>query len=183
MLVSCGIFREEIEFLVRQKGLSADVIFLDAALHVNFDKLKSRLTEALGKCRQAGREVKVVYGHCHPEMIEILELGGAKRIMAGNCLEAFVGAEEIARLDKEAKTFFLTSGWVNNWEAMFKMGEEDFSFDFREMFKSYKRIIVFDIGVVPIDEEKVGLFSEFTRLPVQRRSITLDHFLRILTAS
>jgi hypothetical protein len=181
VIVSCGIFREEIEFLVREKYLSGDVVFLDAALHVNFDKLKSRLTDALEKLAGSGSKAKILYGHCHPEMSEILKKYGAERIKAGNCLEAIVGAEEISRLDEEAKTFFLTAGWVNNWEAMFRMGEEDFAFDFRQMFSSYKRIIVFDTGVIPLDEEKVRRFSEFTRLPVERHPITLDHFLRIVT--
>ncbi|MEJ2684793.1 MAG: DUF1638 domain-containing protein [Candidatus Sulfobium sp.] len=182
IIIGCGIFRKEIEFLIKEKGLSEDVIFLDAALHVNFDKLKVRLTDALEECREKGGRVKILYGHCHPEMNEILGRYGAKRIEAGNCLEAIAGAEEIARLDKEAKTFFLTSGWVNNWEAMFRLGEEDFNFDFRRMFSSYKRIVVFDISGIPVDEEKVRKLSDYARLPVERRSITLDNFLQILNA-
>jgi Protein of unknown function (DUF1638) len=183
VIISCGIFREEIEFLVKEKGVSCEVVFLDAALHVNFDKLKSRLTETLEKYAWEGRKIKVLYGHCHPEMPTILGHYGAKRIKAGNCLEAIAGAEEIARLDKEAKTFFLTSGWVNNWEAMFRLGEKDFNFDFRQMFSSYKRIVVFETGVIPIDEEKVRRLSEFTQLPVERRSISLDRLLQIVTVS
>lgn len=181
-IIGCGIFREEVEFLMREKGFSEDVVFLDAALHVNFDKLKARLTEALEKYGGTGRNVKILYGHCHPEMNGILGRYGAKRIDAGNCLEAIAGAEEIARLDEEAKTFFLTSGWVNNWESMFRLGEEDFNFDFRRMFSSFKRIIVFDICGIPVDEEKVRKLSDYTQLPVERRSITLDHFLQILNA-
>jgi hypothetical protein len=45
------------------------------------------------------------------------------------------------------------------------------------MFGQYKRIIVFDTGIIPVDEEKVRKFSAFTGLPVERRTITLDHFL------
>lgn len=180
LIIGCGVFREEIAFLTRERGLSEDVVFLDAALHVNFDKLKARLTDALEECRKKGKHAKILYGHCHPEMAEILRHYGAKKIEAGNCLEAIAGAEEIARLNKEAKTFFLTSGWVNNWEAMFRLGEEDFNFDFRRMFSSYKRIIVFDIFGIPVDEEKVRKLSDYTQLPVERRSITLDHFMEIL---
>jgi len=180
IFISCGIFKEELEYLVREKGLDWEILFLDAALHVNFDKLKDKLVEALEKCRKTGKEIKVIYGHCHPDIQEILERYGAKRIAAGNCLEAMVGADEVRRLNSEAVAFFLSAGWVNNWEKMFTLGKEDFDFDFKTMFLNYKRIIVFDTGVIPIDEEKVKRFSDFTGLPVERRMITLDRLLALI---
>ncbi len=182
IFISCGIFREELEYLIRKKGLDWKIFFLDAALHVNFDRLKSKLTEALEEQYKAGNEIKVIYGHCHPDIQEILEHYGAKRIEAGNCLEAMVGREEVQRLNAEATSFFLSAGWVNAWEDMFTTGKEDFGFDFKEMFTNYRRIIVFDTGVIPIDEEKVRKFSAFTGLPVERRAITLDRLLDLIRA-
>jgi len=180
LFISCGIFREELGYLIREKGLDWNVVFLDAALHVNFDKLKAKLLEALEENRKTGAEIKVIYGHCHPHIREILERYGAKRIAAGNCLEAMVGAEEVLRLNAEATSFFLSAGWVNAWEDMFTLGKEDFDFDFKTMFANYRRIIVFDTGVIPIDEEKVRKFSDFTGLPVERRMITLDRLLDLV---
>ena len=180
LFISCGIFREELGYLIREKGLDWNVVFLDAALHVNFDKLKAKLVEALEENRKTGAKIKVIYGHCHPHIREILERYGAKRIAAGNCLEAMVGAEEVLRLNAEATSFFLSAGWVNAWEDMFTLGKEDFDFDFKTMFANYRRIIVFDTGVIPIDEEKVRKFSDFTGLPVERRMITLDRLLDLV---
>ena len=180
IFISCGIFREEIELLARQGAFDRQVVFLDAALHVNFDLLQARLEEALEKASSAGGKLKVVYGHCHPDMAEILERYGASRIEAGNCLEAFVGPEEVGRLNAEATSFFLSAGWVNHWEDMFKLGRETLNFDFRDMFANYKRIIVFDTGLIPIDRAKVDAFSEFTGLPVQWRKISLDRLRRLL---
>jgi hypothetical protein len=170
-----------LEYLVREKALDLKVLFLDAALHVNFDRLKERLTQALEGQRKEGMELKVLYGHCHPEIMEIVDRYGAKKIDAGNCLEAIVGREEIRRLDAEAKTFFLTAGWVNNWESMFALGKEDFNFDFSSMFGPYKRVIVFDTGVIAIDENKVEQFSKLANLPVERRRITLDHLVDLIS--
>ncbi|HXX58114.1 MAG TPA: DUF1638 domain-containing protein [Thermodesulfovibrionales bacterium] len=182
IFISCGIFREELEYLVREKGLDWNILFLDAALHVNFDRLKENLVDALEKQAGKGVDLKVVYGHCHPEISEILKRYGAKRLAAGNCLEAMVGPDEVFRLNAEATSFFLSAGWVNNWEKMFEVGKEDFDFDFKLMFEHYKRIIVFDTGIIPIDEEKVAKFSEFTGLPVERRHITLDHLQRLISS-
>ena len=180
LFISCGIFKEEIEYLTREKKFPHRVIFLDAALHVNFDRLKASLVDALEKNRAEGAAIKVLYGHCHPEIMDLLKRYGAEKLGAGNCLEAFVGHEEVVRLNKEATSFFLSAGWINNWEKMFEAGKKDFDFDFRSMFKQYKRILVFDTGVIPLNEEKVRLFSEFTGLPVERMSITLDHFLGLI---
>ncbi len=154
--------------------------FLDAALHVNFDKLRSRLIEALDECLMRGEAPAILYGHCHPEMDEIAASYGARRIEAGNCLEALAGRDEIRRLDAEAKTFFLTAGWVNNWEKMFNSGAKDFGFDFRPMFSAYKRIVLFDSGVIPINEEKVRKMSDYTSLPVEKRHISLDRFMKLI---
>lgn len=180
LLISCGIFREELEYLAAEKKVDLKVYFLDAALHVNFDKLRSRLIEALEECRKTGEEPAILYGHCHPDMDEIAASYGARRIDAGNCLEALAGREEIRRLDAEARTFFLTAGWVNNWEKMFALGAEDFGFDFKSMFSSYKRILVFDSGVIPINEEKVRRLSNYTSLPVERTPLSLDRFVKLI---
>jgi hypothetical protein len=180
IFISCGIFKEELEYLIREGKFPHRVIFLDAALHVNFDRLKASLVDALEKNRIEGAAIKVLYGHCHPEIMDILERYGAKKLEAGNCLEAFVGQEEVVRLNNEAISFFLSAGWINNWETMFEAGKKDFNFDFRSMFEHYKRILVFDTGVIPLDEEKVQRFSAFTGLPVERRHITLDHFLGLV---
>ena len=180
VFISCGIFEEELRYLAREGLFGGKVLFLDAALHVNFDKLRARLEEALEQAKETGAEVKVIYGHCHPDMAEILVRSGAKKLAAGNCLEAMVGPEEIRRLNAEATSFFLSAGWVNNWERMFEMGKHDFNFDFKSMFGQYRRIIVFDTGIIPVDEEKIRKFSEFTGLPVQRKTITLAHFLGLI---
>jgi len=180
IFISCGIFQEELKHLAEKGLFDGNIIFLDAALHVNFDKLKAQLEQALEKSKEAGKELRVLYGHCHPDMIEILERYRAKKLAAGNCLEAMIGPEEMIRLNAEAKSFFLSVGWVNYWEKMFEMGKEDFNFDFKTMFSHYKRIVVLDTGIIPIDEEKIQKFSAFTGLPIERKTITLDYFLGLI---
>lgn len=180
IFISCGIFREELEYLADKRGLRGEIVFLDAALHVNFDRLKERLTAALEEKRKSGAELKVLYGYCHPEINGILEHYNAEKIDAGNCLEALAGAAEIRRLNAEAKTFFLSAGWVNHWEEMFKQGAKDLDLDFHTLFSGYRRAVVFETGLIPIDEEKLGKFSRFTGLPVERRTISLEHFESLL---
>lgn len=180
LFISCGIFKEELTYLLKERGLEGEVVFLDAALHVNFDRLKTKLEETLAEHRPRTDELKVVYGYCHPEMGEIIEKHGAQKIEAGNCLEALVGKEELERLSAEKKTFFLSAGWINNWVGIFTAGQEDFGYDFRSMFAAHERIIVLDSGVIPLDEEKIRMFSDYTGLPVERKAITLDRLLAVI---
>ncbi|MCK4986360.1 MAG: DUF1638 domain-containing protein, partial [Desulfobacterales bacterium] len=84
IFISCGIFKEELEYLLREKGLDWKILYLEAALHVNFDRLKTALVEALEENHKEGAELKVLYGHCHPQIMEILERYDAKKIDAGN---------------------------------------------------------------------------------------------------
>lgn len=180
VFISCGIFQEELKHLAEKGLFDGNIIFLDAALHVNFDKLKAQLQHALDQAKETGAELRVIYGHCHPDIMDILDRYRAKKLAAGNCLEAMIGPDEMRRLNAEAKSFFLSVGWVNNWEKMFEMGKEDFNFDFKSMFEHYKRIVVLDTGIIPVDEEKIQKFSAFTGLPVERKAITLDYFLGLI---
>jgi hypothetical protein len=66
---------------------------------------------------------------------------------------------------------------------MFALGRKDFNFDFKTMFDDYERIIVFDTGIIPIDEAKVERFSKFTKLPVERKPITLDYFFNLIEST
>jgi len=180
IFISCGIFQAELEYLRKAKGLDWNIVYLDAALHVNFDKLKAALTDALAENQRPGVDLKVIYGHCHPEIMDILQQYNARKIGAGNCLEALVGPREIRRLNDQGKAFFLSAGWVNSWEKMFALGKKDYDFDFKTMFGDYKRIIVLDTGIIPIDEKKVEQFRQFTNLPVRRQFVTLDYLLNLI---
>lgn len=180
IFISCGIFQKELEYLVREKGLDWEITFLKPALHVNFDKLKEALISALEEHRRGDAELKVLYGRCHPEVMEIVERYGAKKLRAANCLEAILGAEQMARLNREGKAFFLSAGWVENWQEMFELGARDFNFDFKSLLKGYTRAVVIDAGVIPLDEEKIRAFSSFTGLPVERVSVSLRRFYRLI---
>jgi len=180
LLISCGIFEEELKYLFRTQQLQGKAVFLDAALHVNFDRLETQLKKALERTRTSGADIKVLYGHCHPHIMKILAPFGARKLAAGNCLEAMIGAEGMDRLNREGTAFFLSAGWVNHWERMFEIGNADFGFDFTTLFTAYKRIIVLDTGIIPLDEEKIERFSAYTRLPVERKMISLDPLLHLI---
>lgn len=174
-IISCGMLEAELEYLLRTHGKNIAPRYLDPALHVNFDKLKAELTRVLQDTREAGSRTKVIYGYCHPEMAEILEPYGATRIGAANCLEALLGAPEMARLEAGGKVMYLTAGWLREWKRLVAAGAEDLGLDFRNMFGDYRAVLILDTGVTPIDEAAVEEFSAYANLPVERLEVSLDH--------
>jgi hypothetical protein len=174
-IISCGMLEDELEYLLRKHGNDTAPLYLDPALHVNFDKLKAALTRALEEAHQAGRQTKVIYGYCHPEMAEILEPYCATRIGAANCLEALLGAAEMARIEAGGKVIYLTAGWLREWKRMVAAGAEDLGLDSRNMFGDYRAVLVLDTGVSPIDEVEVEEFSAYANLPVERVDVSLDN--------
>ena len=73
-LISCGILKREIQKLMDCGSLHVEPYFLDAGLHVDYDKLERELTQAIEKCsRDKSRGIVVVYGDlCHPNMERII---------------------------------------------------------------------------------------------------------------
>ncbi len=92
--------------------------YLDAGLHVEPDKLAEAMTTALDNLGEP--EPTVVIGTlCHSEMEKIAAEKGARVLKATNCIDMLIGEDKMKELEAEARTFYLTSGWLENWEKIF----------------------------------------------------------------
>ena len=85
LIIGCGILKKEVEFLIVRNKWPADTLFLDSSLHIDFDKLSSRLSETLKKYNN--RNVIVLYGSCHPNIDNITESAGSYKLPVQNCIE------------------------------------------------------------------------------------------------
>lgn len=174
-IVCCGILRQEMEQLVQDKEIA--VKYLDAALHVDFDRLKDGLTGALAD--MAGEDITLIIGSgCHPDMESIAADHGARLALSKNCIEMLLG-EQMKNLDSEAKTFYITGGWLENWRSIFIGGLKWDRVDARQNFGSYDRVLMLDTGLSQIDDEKILEFYDFTGVPVEIMPVGLDN-LRII---
>ncbi|HHW42402.1 MAG TPA: DUF1638 domain-containing protein [Desulfotomaculum sp.] len=179
-LICCAILRPELEHLFAE--LAADSgeddlprFYLEPALHVDLDKLKQALASALSATAGEGKRPLIVYGRlCHPEIESLVGEYGAKISPAVNCIELLLG-EDMAAIEKEAKTFYLTPGWLENWKQIFVEGLGWDSIDARQNFGMYDRILLLDTGVTPLDEEKILEFFDYTQVPVEIRQVDLEN--------
>lgn len=175
-IISCGILKNELDFLTRDRN--TEVRYIDAALHVDFDRLAGAMKDVFNEA--GGEDTLLVIGaRCHPDMEKMAAGYGGRVVGAGNCIEMILG-DKMAELDAEARTFYLTAGWLDNWRNIFIEGLKWDGVDARQNFGYYDRILLLDTGVVPIDDEKVLEFFDYTQVPVEIMPVGLDNFQKLL---
>jgi len=178
-VISCGILRPELEYLLQ--GRNVEMEYLDAALHVDFDRLSAALTGAL-KNSAGDNPVLVIGTDCHPDMAGMTAAYGGRLVRARNCIEMLLGPR-MAELDARSRTFYLTGGWLENWRNIFVDGLHWDNIDARQNFGRYDRILLLDTGLARIDEAQILEFFDYTRVPVEILPTGLDHLRQLLADS
>lgn len=174
----CAILKDEIEHVLKDENV--ELRFLDAALHVDLKKLLSSVTNAI-QAYDDKENLTLVFGTgCHPEMQDFVTQNGCRVVQAKNCIEMLLG-DKMAEMDKECWTFYMTPGWLNNWRQIFEDGLKWDKIDARQNFGLYKRIVLLDTGLVPLEDEKILEFFDYTEVPIEIVSIDTENLRKLLT--
>jgi len=180
-IVACGIFKPELEQVLKQineESIFNDdikVSYLAPALHVDYHQLKLGITKALDEVSQEKR--LLMFGSmCHPELDEFTEQYHVIRPTQGNCIELILDKKRKEEIEKSARVFFLTSGWLRNWQDIFKGGQGWDEIDARQNFGFYDKIILLDTGVSEFNDEELLEFFEYTQVPIEIEYVGLATF-------
>ena len=193
-IISCGTLRQELDYLSKIDFLNADKILYTApGLHENPCELEKQLKGKLDEVKKISSKVIVVYGNrCYVDVknpsrdIDTLvrETGvNAKRIEAKSCIDMLTGTDEREKISKGQNVYWLSSGWLKYWKAIFKdwdIGKAN------ETFPRHEKAIVLDaLGLFErysLDSpEKILEFSDWIKLNIEPHEISLDglkHLLR-----
>ena len=182
-LISCGILKKEIKKLMDFSSLHVEPYFLDAGLHVDYDKLERELTQAIEKCsRDKSRGIVVVYGDlCHPKMVRIIgKYDKVVKVDALNCIDCLLGGHErLLEIDPNHDYFYLSPGWMPSnlkmdprFNRLFDLNSQEL----KKQFSKLKGIIVLDsLGNLNEFEGEICEFSNHTGLPVlDKRAVGID---------
>jgi len=138
-IVACGIFQLELERVldeIKAEWTSADdfkVTYIAPALHVDLDKLKDGITETLDRVTE--EKIVLFYGSmCHPELSEFTEKYHVIRPQPRNCIELVLGKERKKELEASFRIFYLTPGWLRDWQTIFRQGQGWDEIDARQNF-------------------------------------------------
>lgn len=181
-VLSCGIFREEYQLLPEALRLSLNPVFLDSMLHMNPEKLDELLATFLQKYSQ--KPALILFGDCCPHMQELGDATGVSRTRGVNCCEIYLGHERYRQLRKE-RTFFLMPEWAKRWERVVKnelgLMNKELARDF--MAQSMSRAVYIDTGVLPVPEDELKAFGEYTGLEVEVVATGPEHFIAAMQAA
>jgi hypothetical protein len=179
-LLCCEILRNEIEQLLQ--GNTVKIQYLEAGLHADFKKMEHAIKAGL---EEMGNSDDVLLGFgtmCHPGMENLAADYGTNTLQAKNCIEMLLG-DQLKELDAQSKTFYITSGWLENWRKIFIEQLKWDSIDARQNFGFYDRILLLDTGLIPLVDEHILDFFEYTQVPIEIMSIELDNLKKLLFAN
>lgn len=175
--LSCGVFKKEIEALVKQGRLACNIITLDSMLHLNPEKLEQVIYRVI-KSRPVDEYTLLLFGDCHPHMHELQEHEHMSKVSGINCCEILLGHKEYRKLQKERAFIFLPE-WTLRWQEVF-IRELGFSKpEIAQVFmkEHCTRLVYIDTGVIGVPEKALQEISDYFDMPVDVMPISLDVFL------
>jgi hypothetical protein len=180
-LVSCSVLREELEHLVKQGKLDAELVFVSKYFHVDYEAVEKNLRRVLEhalKC--SSRKVVLVYGDLclgpNGEMKKLADEYGIVKVDAVNCVDCQLGGKgKSIEADPEHNLMFMGPGMVEFFKHMkgelLKQGMDETAFV--GMFSGIKGFVLLDtcgneekmkreleesgLGVPIIETRKIGL--------------------------
>ena len=195
-IVSCGIMRMELESLRRSGFLDADkVLYCAPGLHEWPRELEKQLPRQLSRAAQVSSRTIVVYGNkCFRDLKQptretdalIQEtVRNAVRVNASNCVDMLVSLEERERLAGSEKIHWLTPGWLEHWDFIFKDWDAGLA---NEMFPSYDKAVVLDAldyfnDLAATSPERILQISDWMKLPIESMPISLERLKSLIAAA
>ena len=150
-IIACGTLRREIRRLADIGFLDSGRIFFTApGLHEWPKQLEKQLVRQARKARALSETVIVVYGEkCYLDFDAgvdtdalLARLGKEyTRVRATNCVDMLADAETRDRIAGDAKIYWLTPGWLEHWNYIFKDWDAAMA---NETFPTHDKAIVLD---------------------------------------
>jgi hypothetical protein len=187
-LVSCSVLREELEKLVKQGGLDAELVFVSKFFHVDYAELENNLRKVLEHTlKRFNGQVILVYGDLclgqDNEMKKLSQEYGVAKVDALNCIDCQLGGKgKFLEADKEHNLMFMGPGMIGFFkgmkEKMLKNGVDEATFT--NMFSGIKGFVLLDTcgdgDEWRMELEKLGMGLEV----IETRKIGLENIKRVV---
>ncbi len=151
-LVSCSVLREELEQLVKQGDLEAELVFVGKFFHIDYTALETNLRKVIEQTlkRFKGRVVLVYGDLCLGQDNEMKKLSleyGLAKVDAVNCIDCQLGGKgKFFEADPDHNLMFMGPGMIGFFkhakEQMLKEGIDEAAF--AGMFGGIKGAVILD---------------------------------------
>jgi len=192
-IVSCGTLKPEIDKLQEEGFCDAEkVIFTAPGLHEWPWELEKQLPRQLEKAMGSSDKIIVLYGErCFLDSKNPLRVTEALihevcpqavRVNATTCFDMLADAEQREKLAEGNKVYWLTPGWIKNWNFIFKDWDKGKA---NEMFPGHDKAVVLDAlgyfdNLMLESPEEILRISDWMNLPLESTEISLDRFKKLL---
>jgi len=187
-LVSCSVLKEELEKLVKQGDLDADLVFVSKYFHVDYEVLERNLRKVVEKSlKRSPGGLIIVYGDLclgpNDEMKKLTEEYGVVKVDALNCVDCLLGGKgKVLEADPDHDLLFLYPGMIGFF-SHFKEKAQQENIDeeaFNKLFSGLKGIALLDTLGEP-ERNKEEIEKLHTGLKVlETKNIGLDKLKQLL---
>jgi hypothetical protein len=188
-LIACGIFRQELEQIVKEAKLSVDIEYLDPGLHNDPKCLENELTKAISERRQKEQNnIVIIYGDVclgfQNEMKVLTENYGLVKVDALNCIDCLLGGKgKVLEIDPKHEYFFLNPAWIE-----LEFGNRDKTKNIEEAqdeFSVLTGLFLLDtLGDLDDYSKDIEEICEYTGLPVvERENIGTEGIRKVILES
>lgn len=157
-IFACSILQMELEKILKKLQWAPEVIFLDAALHVNPQNMRKALVERINEMAERVDAIFLGYGFC--QSLQGIENECSVPVIlpqVDDCISLLLGPERYAEeVKKETGTWFMTPGWAEvgaemvikelHLDRVTKYGKDPMEMA-RRLFTHYRRGLFIDTGV------------------------------------
>lgn len=173
VFIACGVFRREVEQILREEFPDAVSVFPDSMLHMHPEQLRRELDTEIA--RHGRRPVVLVYGDCHAYMQQSCQLPHCTRTAGMNCCELLLGHEQYRQFQRDRVFIFLPE-WTYRWREVFarELGLADRNNAGLFMKDMHSALVYLDTGISPVPEETLRDIETYFDMPVSVRSVSLD---------
>src|SRR5665647_3496653 len=149
-LVSCSVLKEEIQQLIKQKSIDAEVVYVSKFFHIDYVAVEQNLRKVLEQTLKRFKgKVVLVYGDLclgqDNEMKKLAQEYGITKVDAVNCIDCQLGGKgKFFEADPEHNLMFMGPGMIGFFkhakEQMLKEGVDEAAF--LNMFSGIKGFVL-----------------------------------------
>lgn len=191
-IVACGTLRREMRRLADTGFLDRSRLFFTApGLHEWPKELAKQLLRQARRARAVSERVIVVYGDkCYLDFNAgvdtdaLLATLGKEytRVRATNCVDMLADAETRDRIAGRTKVYWLTPGWLEHWDYIFKDWDAAMA---NETFPARDKAVVLDAvdyfdEISGTDPERILRICDWMKLEIEPYAASLERLKQLL---
>jgi len=158
-LISCSVLEPELQRLVKEGKLDADLVFVNKNFHVDYSLIDKNVRKTLETTlKHYSGQVVLVYGDLclgpNNEMNQLAKEYGVVKINALNCIDCQLGGKgKSEAADPEHKLMFMSIGMIDFFKNMktqlTTQGVDEAAF--KQMFSSVEGFVILDTVDTPAE--------------------------------